>query len=269
LTALASQLGGMRRSEFRRLLMVSALVHVGGFLLFAISPSPTSSPAGLPAVIPVELVELRSAPAAAPQARVAPAPKPVAKAEPAPVPKPVPPPPVQKKVVLPAEPAPPKPKPEPKPEPRRELDPAEVAPPAPPQAQDYDDVLAELRAEVGEEAAAPQPTAVPQAAPAPTAGAGGSGPVSPAVAAWITRVKIHVRRHWVVPPGFRTQPLQTALTVRLAADGTVLGEPAIQRRSGNPWYDEGVLRAIQKSSPLPAPPEAGEWPFVFAPEDSY
>ena len=39
------------------------------------------------------------------------------------------------------------------------------------------------------------------------------------------------------------------------------------RRSGNPWYDESVVRAIQKASPLPPPPEAGEWPFVFKPED--
>ena len=83
------------------------------------------------------------------------------------------------------------------------------------------------------------------------------------------RAKIHVRRNWVLTPGFRTQPLETHVSVRLDAGGRVLGEPKVVRRSGNPWYDDNVVRAVQKASPLPAPPEAGSWPFVFRPEDSY
>ena len=72
-----------------------------------------------------------------------------------------------------------------------------------------------------------------------------------------------------VPAGFRTQQLETHVLVDLDVGGRVLGDPRISRRSGNPWYDDGVVRAIQKASPLPAPPEAGEWAFVFVPEDSY
>jgi TonB family protein len=83
------------------------------------------------------------------------------------------------------------------------------------------------------------------------------------------QAKIHVRRVWVVPPGFRTQNLQTHVLVDLDAAGNVRGEPRISRRSGNPWYDEGVVRAIQKASPLPPPPAADEWTFVFVPEDSF
>jgi hypothetical protein len=49
----------------------------------------------------------------------------------------------------------------------------------------------------------------------------------------------------------------------------VIGEPRITRRSGNPWYDEGVVRGIQKASPLPPPPRAGDWDFVVLPEDAY
>jgi hypothetical protein len=30
-----------------------------------------------------------------------------------------------------------------------------------------------------------------------------------------------------------------------------------------------VVRAVEKASPLPPPPEAGEWDFVFVPEDSF
>jgi TonB family protein len=57
--------------------------------------------------------------------------------------------------------------------------------------------------------------------------------------------------------------------VELDAEGRVLSKPRIIQRSGNYHYDDGVVRAMRKASPLPAPPEAGEWTFVFVPEDSY
>jgi TonB family protein len=57
--------------------------------------------------------------------------------------------------------------------------------------------------------------------------------------------------------------------VDLDAGGNVVGTPKVVKRSGNPWFDEGVVRAIQSSSPLPAPPAADEWAFVFVPGDSY
>ena len=58
------------------------------------------------------------------------------------------------------------------------------------------------------------------------------------------RAKIHVKRNWVVPPGFRTEMLTTHLMVTLDAGGNVVGTPEIVERSGNPWYDDGVLRSI-------------------------
>jgi TonB family protein len=57
--------------------------------------------------------------------------------------------------------------------------------------------------------------------------------------------------------------------VALDASGEVLGTPRILRRSGNPWYDEGVVRSIQKASPLPPPPEPGDWTFIFDSDESY
>jgi colicin import membrane protein len=83
---------------------------------------------------------------------------------------------------------------------------------------------------------------------------------------WMRRAKVHVTRAWVLAPGFRTQPLSTEIRVRLNAGGQVLGTRVV-RRSGNPWFDESVERAIKKASPLPPPPEADEWLFVFRPED--
>ena len=229
----AFDLAGMRRSELRRALVVSAVAHVALVLALIIVPETRSF--SLPDVIAVDLV-------AAPS-RVA-----------APAAKPAPRPPVSKKVVLPTEPTLPRPRPravEPEPQP----EPVEEA---------YEDVLAGLRAEMGE--TAPEP-AVREAAA--ERGGGGLVIVSPEVAAWVRRAKIHVRSVWVVPPGFRTQPLQTSVRIDLDVEGRVLGTPRIIQRSGNYHYDDGVVRAIRKASPLPAPPEAGEWTFVFVPEDSY
>jgi colicin import membrane protein len=188
--------------------------------LFGFSPeSKISVPRG---VVSVELVR---APAAARPATSAPAAKPVP-------PKPVPIKP--KKVVLPAEPTTPKVKPK-----AIEKPPPAKSTPAP--AEEYEDVLAQLRAESGEDA---PPTEIAKAAPA-VIGTPGS------------------------PDGVATQALEARVEVNLDASGAVRGTPRVSRPSGNPWYDEGVVRAIQKSSPLPPPPEAGKWDFIFLPEDSY
>ena len=74
---------------------------------------------------------------------------------------------------------------------------------------------------------------------------------------------------WIVPPGFRTQPLVTRV-VRHARRrrATSSASPRITKKSGNPWYDEGVMRGLAKASPLPPPPEAGDWPMQFEPGDS-
>ncbi len=90
--------------------------------------------------------------------------------------------------------------------------------------------------------------------------------MSPEVAAWLRGARIHVRRAWVLAPGFRMQALETHIRVDLDAQGRVRGEPEVTRSSGYPWYDDSVVRAVQKASPLPVPPEAGEWPFVFRPD---
>jgi colicin import membrane protein len=241
------QLGELRRHELRRLIAFSFAAHLVVVALFGFSPeSKISVPRG---VVSVELVR---APAAARPATSAPAAKPVP-------PKPVPIKP--KKVVLPAEPTTPKVKPK-----AIEKPPPANSTPAP--AEEYEDVLAQLRAESGEDA---PPTEIAKAAPAVigTPGSPDGVAISPEVAAWIKRAKIHVRKNWLLPAGFRTQALEARVEVNLDASGAVRGTPRVSRPSGNPWYDEGVVRAIQKSSPLPPPPEAGKWDFIFLPEDSY
>lgn len=242
-----------RRTELRRALAVSGAAHLVLLALFFYSPDRNIGPPR--GVVAVELVAMparATSPAApAPSARPAPRPKP-------------------KTVVLPAKPTTPKPKPKSnsKPKPRAKPKPAPPQPVvAPPPEQGLDDVLAQLRAESGEDT---EPTVV-AAAPTSTGPAGVTTgvPISPEVAAWLKRAKIHVRRNWLLQPGFRTQYLEAEIRVDLGPTGVVRGVPKITRKSGNPWYDDGVVRAIQKASPLPAPPEPGDWTFVFMPEDSY
>jgi len=232
-----------RRQDFRRALVVSLVAHGVLVLLFVVSPEPRH--AVLPGVIAVDLVSL-------PAAHSAPRPAPRPAARPA----------LTKKIVLPVESSAPKPKPRPKPAPKPVVEP-EAAPDA-----EYTDVMAQLRQELGESAEPAE-----EAAPLPEAregsASGGSVQVSPEMAAWIRQAKIHVRRNWVLTPGFRTQSFETHVSVNLDASGRVLGEPRVTKRSGNPWYDDGVVRAIQKASPIPAPLEAGVVTFVFRPEDAY
>jgi colicin import membrane protein len=226
----------------------------------------------------VVAVRLVAAPAAAPPAAPPAAPAPAVK------PKPIPP--VKKQVVLPEkpkaleEPKPkPKPKPEPKPEavkpkpkPKPEPEPRKPEPkPEPKKAEPkpeaaYEDVLAQLRSEAGPSAARPDPRAQSGA----VAGSGRVGiPISPEEAAWRRSAKIHLKRTWVLAPGFRLQPLSALVWVRLDSQGNVLGSPRVERSSGNPWYDDSAVRAIQKASPLPAPPASGDYAFEFRPEDLF
>jgi outer membrane biosynthesis protein TonB len=246
----------LERKEFRRLLLVSLLAHAALGLFLGVSPrGEMVMPQG---VIAVELVSVPAAARPAPAA--APAPKP---AEPKPAPPP--PPPEPKQIVLPKETAPPPPEPKPAAEPKPKPKPAPEPVAEPATEKDYADVLSELREEAGDE----PPAEAPAPAPAQTAAIGSptGSPMPPEFLAWERKARIHIRQNWAVPPNFRNQQLSTGIQVELDASGAVIGEPQIVKRSGNPWYDEGVVRSIQKASPLPAPPEAGEYPFVFVSDE--
>lgn len=246
-----------RRREFRRLVSISLFFHGVGFLVFIWDPIPRRLPA-MPSVVTVQFV--------APPAPSGKAAAPVA------LPKPKPKPPVTKKVVLPEKPKPvepPKPKPEPekaKPEPKKPEPKKPEPKPEPKPEAGYEDVLAQLRADHGPTAVAPKA----QVSPLEAAGTGTVGVrLSPEEAAWRSRVRIHLKQSWVLAPGFRLQPLAAQVRVRLDARGHVIGEPRIERGSGNPWYDDSTIRAVQKASPLPAPPRADTYIIEFRPEDYF
>jgi TonB family protein len=225
--------GGNRRRDFRRTLIFSTVGHAL-LLLGLVASVPAKRGVVLPSVITVDLVAARAAP------RVAPKPKP-------------------KQVVLPEKPT----TPEPKPRQRKEV----VLEQKPKEEKSLEDLLAQFREESGE----PKPeTPAPAPAEEVIARAPASGlPVSADVLAWMRAARIRVMEAWVVPPGFRLQSLETEVRVVLDASGEVMGTPRIVRRSGNPWYDKNVVRGIQKASPLPPPPEPGDWTFIFASDESY
>ncbi len=274
------------RRRFRRFLLISLGVHAALLLPLAFGSFFSSAPQ-IPAAITVDLLA-RPGPPPAPKPAVkaatpkpAPPAPPAAKVPPAPVPPPPavkpepvqPPPPVKQATVLPKEAmkAPEKVKPAPEPPKPTPAPPQPVAKPAPPPQKQasIDDVMSKLRAEAGETAPMPVEEEAPAVDDLAGTGAGGGAVrVSPEVMAWLKSARIHVRKSWVLAPGFRLEPLATQVRVNLDAAGNVVGEATIVKRSGNPWYDESVLRAIQKASPLPAPPRAGEWDFLFQPEES-
>jgi len=230
--------GGDQRRDFRRTLMFSTVGHAL-LLLGLVVSAPAKRGVVLPSVITVDLVAARAAPGpAAPPA--------------APKPKP-------KQVVLPEKPR----TPEPKPRQRKEV----VLEQKPKEEKSLDDLLAQFREESGEpKPEAPAPAAAEEVvARAPAAGL----PVSADVLTWVREAKIRVMEAWVVPSGFRLQWLQTEVLVTLGASGDVIGTPRVVRRSGNLYYDEGVVRGIQMASPLPPPPEPGDWTFIFASDESY
>jgi periplasmic protein TonB len=248
----------------------SALAHAGALGLVLVSPGDHDHEP--PRVISVELVEPSPA-TSRPAPKVAVAPPPEAAPEPAPppevAPEPEPPPPPKPDVVvLPEKSQTPKPKPKekPKPKPREEV----FKEPPKKQEKNLDELLAEMRG--SGESKPPAPTAgeaVDTAvAPSPGPSEGSGDPLSPEEMAWHALVKRKMKGIWIVPPGFRTQPLVTRVVVSLDAEGNILGSPRVTQRSGNPWYDDSVIRGLTKASPLPKPPEAGDWPMQFEPGDS-
>ena len=257
----ALDLAASRRGEFRRMVGLSAALHVALSVAAVISLpqlGPRELPMGDPSITlitPEDLAAMTGSPA--PPAR----PKPrKAEPEPAPVAEPEPPPPPKDQIIISEDlnqrPAKPKPKPEPVERPEVETRPPK---PAEDEQVDLEDLLIEERILSGAMPGDAKPDAKPRALP----GAGGTGPaVSAEVAAWQARVRAHVRRNWALTPGLRSKGLRTLMQVELTASGLVL-DYEIERSSGNPWFDDSVERFLAEAGSLPAPPESGDWPIEF------
>ncbi|MGV8073602.1 MAG: TonB family protein [Syntrophobacteraceae bacterium] len=84
-------------------------------------------------------------------------------------------------------------------------------------------------------------------------GVGGSpngAQVSAAFAAWQMALRNAIRQNWAVPEFLKAQNLEAVLIIAMKRDGTVL-DLHFEKKSGQPIYDESLMRAVRKAEPLP------------------
>lgn len=64
-----------------------------------------------------------------------------------------------------------------------------------------------------------------------------------------------IKNQWVLPQGILSrQNIEAVIHVKILRSGTV-ADLSFEKRSGNRYFDESAMRAIQKASPLPPLPE--------------
>ena len=70
------------------------------------------------------------------------------------------------------------------------------------------------------------------------------------------RVSSRIRAAWVLPEGVAAseKDLLTVVRIRISTTG-VIEDQRIEKGSGNIYYDQSILRAIRKASPLPPLPK--------------
>ena len=240
------------RRRFVHLLAGSLVAHLLVVVLLGAAPSP--APPAMPAVLRVNLIAGLPAPRAT-RRPPSPAP-PVPNVEPRQVVPKVEP----RQVVLPEQ------------APRAVPSKKRTPPPARREPIEYDDALAQLRNELGEQTP-PEPgpsstisdaEVMATTAPADATGSSAAGAIDPELARWALATQRHIRRNYVTPPEFLGRGLATVVEVELTALGDVIGSPRVVRPSGDPFFDDNAVRAVMKSTPLPVPPGSGTWTFSFS-----
>lgn len=87
-------------------------------------------------------------------------------------------------------------------------------------------------------------------------GAVGAGRVSPETLAYFRELDERIRSKWTVPDLALSDPRSLIVQIRITIemDGKA-SNVRMEKSSGNSYFDDSVLRAIRKASPLPVPPE--------------
>jgi TonB family protein len=85
-------------------------------------------------------------------------------------------------------------------------------------------------------------------------------PTDPMYIKYQALVRIKIVRNWVVPEGFASAgaSANAELIVMINTEGEV-SSVRWAKRSGSEAFDESAKRAVEKSSPLPKPPEKLAW----------
>lgn len=103
-------------------------------------------------------------------------------------------------------------------------------------------------------------------------GSGTGQPVDPRLARYISEIWQRLMINFSLPPTLReTRGLEAVVIVRIGPQGETLAV-SMEKGSGNPVYDQAVLRAIKESAPFPPLPETVGSSFFelgirFRPED--
>jgi TonB family protein len=71
----------------------------------------------------------------------------------------------------------------------------------------------------------------------------------------LARLKQHIERNWLVPPGIQgMNRLSLLVEIHVSPDGQVT-DLKLKQSSGQPFFDNSLLRAVRKSVPFPIPSE--------------
>lgn len=182
--------------------------------------------------------------------------------KPAPVVQPKPEPRIEKPDIAIKEPA--KPKPKPKPEVKPAPKPKPVVKPVPDETQAKRLLAEALQREQQQLAVERERQAMKDQLTRDAANARFKG-----IAAWVDKIRAKIRGNIVLPPDLKGNPEALFLVTQLPT-GEVL-QARLVISSGHSGYDEAVLRAILKSSPLPKPDSPGlferELKLTFRPKD--
>lgn len=182
--------------------------------------------------------------------------------KPAPVVQPKPEPRIEKPDIALKEPA--KPKPKPKPEVKPAPKPKPVVKPVPDETQAKRLLAEAVQREQQQFAAERERQAIKDQLARDAANARFKG-----IAAWVDRIRNKIRGNIVLPPDIKGNP-EALFLVTLLPNGEVL-QARLVISSGHTAYDERVLHAILKSSPLPKPDSPGlferELKLTFRPKD--
>lgn len=100
------------------------------------------------------------------------------------------------------------------------------------------------------------PGKAPPATGGALGGASGSGRVPPEQLAYFRELDERIRDKWIVPAEGRRDAGTMIVQIRITIekDGKVTNV-RMEKSSGNRFFDDSVLRAINKASPLPVPPD--------------
>lgn len=86
-------------------------------------------------------------------------------------------------------------------------------------------------------------------------GAGGQGVSGGPMALYQMEVEARIRSNWAYPVALDKKQLEAVVVIMVKQDGTIL-KTRIEKRSASPLFDESVLKAVERSNPLPPFPDS-------------